>query len=190
MSHSPGGSSHKNNSNSEAKYVPCYMFLTIVFLAQVFDKLVNSVHDDCSYPKGLIIAFALKKIVNATEQDGTDDAANGGKSAGETDGELGSSENAIGEMEKMVVENVNKDEEAPGDHVDKDNKEKNDTNNGLGSEEKETEDEERSPEGPTEMGDEKEERITAAAYVDDMNVVLREDLKAVFKKYGTVKVSC
>lgn len=156
----------------------------------MFDKLVNSVHDDCSYPKGLIIAFALKKIVNATEQDGTDDAANGGKSAGETDGELGSSENAIGEMEKMVVENVNKDEEAPGDNVDKDNKEKNDTNNGLGSEEKETEDEERSPEGPTEMGDEKEERVTAAAYVDDMNVVLREDLKAVFKKYGTVKVSC
>ncbi|KAB1204397.1 La protein 1 [Morella rubra] len=132
MSHSLGGLSHKNNSNSEA-----------------------------NYPKGLIIAFALKKIVNATEQDGTDDAANG--------------------------ENVNKDEEAPGDNVDKDNKEKNDTNNGLGSEEKETEDEERSPEGPTEMGDEKEERVTAAAYVDDMNVVLREDLKAVFKKYGTVK---
>lgn len=40
----------------------------------------------------------------------------------------------------------------------------------------------------TEKVEEKEHKSTASAYKDDMNVVMREDLKDVFQKFGTVKV--
>lgn len=91
----------------------------------------------------------------------------------------------------MVVENVNKDGQMPGENIEMGDEEKVDENNGLGSEENENEneDKEKSPKGPTEIGCEKEQRVNAAAYKDDMNVVLREDLKVVFQQFGTVKVS-
>lgn len=124
----------------------------------------------------------------STEQNGTNDTANDDKIVCKTEGGLDSSENETRETEKTVVKNVNEDEETPEENIEKDNKENVDRN-GLESEEKETEGIEKSPEGPTEMSDEKEEKRTAASYMDDMNVVLREDLKGVFQKYGTVKVS-
>jgi lupus La protein len=138
----------------------------------------------------LIIGFTLKSMSDggSTEKNGTNDTANDDKIVCKTDGGLVSSENETRETEKTVVKNVSEDEETPGENIEKDNKEKVDRNNGLESEEKETEDIEKSPEGPTEMSDEKEEKRTAASYIDDMNVVLREDLKGVFQKYGTVKV--
>ncbi|XP_044463927.1 la protein 1-like [Mangifera indica] len=49
------------------------------------------------------------------------------------------------------------------------------------------EDEEKTSEGSTERGEEKEEKSAIAAYKDDMNVVMREDLKGIFKQFGTVK---
>ncbi|XP_031264118.1 la protein 1-like [Pistacia vera] len=49
------------------------------------------------------------------------------------------------------------------------------------------EDGEKSSEGSMEKGEEKEEKSAVATYKDDMNVVMREDLKGVFKKFGTVK---
>ncbi|XP_039000214.1 la protein 1-like [Hibiscus syriacus] len=42
-------------------------------------------------------------------------------------------------------------------------------------------------ESPIEEVDEKERKSAASIYKDDMNVVLREDLKDVFKKFGTLK---
>ncbi|XP_062165380.1 la protein 1 [Alnus glutinosa] len=149
----------------------------------------NNSNAEPNYPKGLIIGFTLKSMSDggSTEKNGTNDTANDDKIVCKTDGGLVSSENETRETEKTVVKNVSEDEETPGENIEKDNKEKVDRNNGLESEEKETEDIEKSPEGPTEMSDEKEEKRTAASYIDDMNVVLREDLKGVFQKYGTVK---
>uniref|UniRef100_A0A2N9J4A7 La protein 1 n=1 Tax=Fagus sylvatica TaxID=28930 RepID=A0A2N9J4A7_FAGSY len=159
-SHPLGVSNRKNNSNAEA-----------------------------NYPKGLIVAFTLKSKSNggSTEQNDTNDAANGVKTVSKEDGGLDSSENANKEIETMVTDDVSKGEKTPGENNEKDDKENVDENNGLGSVEKETEDVEESPEGPIEMGDEKEDKSAATVYKDDMNVVLREDLKDLFQKYGTVK---
>jgi lupus La protein len=123
----------------------------------------------------------------STEQNGTNDTANDDKISCKTDGGLDSSENETRVTEKMAEKNINEDE-TPGENIENDNKEKIDQNNGLESEEKETQEIEKSSEGATEMSDEKEEKRTAASFMDDMNVVLREDLKDVFQKYGTVKV--
>lgn len=122
----------------------------------------------------------------STEQNGTNDTANDDKIVCKTGG-LDSSKNETRVTEKMAEKNINEDE-TPGENIENDRKEKVDQNNGLESEEKETEEIEKSSEGATEMSDEKEEKRTAASFMDDMNVVLREDLKDVFQKYGTVKV--
>ncbi|KAJ4842979.1 hypothetical protein Tsubulata_017450 [Turnera subulata] len=50
----------------------------------------------------------------------------------------------------------------------------------------EGEGEEKASENPTKK-DQEERKTTAAAYKNDMNVVMREDLKAVFGKFGNVK---
>lgn len=162
-------------------------FFTI-FPAYVFVNMVNSIYNDCSYPKGLIVAFTLKSKSNrgSTEKIDTNDTANDVKTISKTDGELDSSENVNAETEKMVADDVSKDEKTPGENIEKDDKENVDENNGLGSEEKETKDVEESPEA----GGDKEEKSSASFYKDDMNVVLREDLKVIFQKFGTVKVSC
>lgn len=122
----------------------------------------------------------------STGQNGTTVTANDCETVCKPDGELDSSENANGENEKMVVENVDKDEQ-PGENIEMDKEEKVCESDGLGSEENENE--EKSPKDPIEIGCEKEQRINAADYKDDMNVVLREDLKVVFQQFGTVKVS-
>lgn len=122
-------------------------------------------------------------------KNGTNVTANDCETVCKTDGGLDSSENANGETEKVVVENVIEDGQMPGENIEIGDEEKVDENNGLGSEENENEGEEKSPKGPTEIGCEKEQRVNAAAYKDDMNVVLREDLKVVFQQFGTVKVS-
>ena len=163
------------------------LFFTI-FPAYVFVNVVNSIYNDCSYPKGLIVAFTLKSKSNrgSTEKNDTNDTANDVKSISKTDGGLDSSENVNTETEKMVADDVSTDEKTPGENIEKDDKENVDENNGLGSEEKETEDVEDSPEA----GGDKEEKSAASVYKDDMNVVLREDLKVIFQKFGKVKVSC
>ena len=51
----------------------------------------------------------------------------------------------------------------------------------------EGEDEEESPDSPTKNG-EREEKGALATHKDNKEVVLREDLKAVFGKFGDVKV--
>lgn len=146
-----------------------------------------------SYPKGLIVAFSLKSMAD----DGVSAKGNGShelahdSTDGKTDGDLDSSDNANTET-KQVPGNVGKDdksEKIPGDNVDKEDEEKLAEKNGLQNEGKETEDGEKPSEGPTKVGEENEEKSAAIIYKDNMNVVLREDLKGVFQKFGTVKVS-
>lgn len=157
----------------------------------IFD-LIILICDD-SYPKGLIVAFSLKSVADdggSAKGNGTHEPAND-STDGKTDGDLDSSDNANMES-KQVPENIGKDdksEKIPGDNVDKEDQEKLAEKNGLQNEGKETEDGEKPSEGPTKEGEENEEKSTAVIYKDNMNVVLREDLKAVFQKFGTVKVS-
>jgi len=82
------------------------------------------------------------------------------------------------ENEQKVPENIKTDEENKGEEVDGDN--------GSESTVIKTE-EEKSSEDPNEK-EEVKEKPNPAASKDDKNVVLREDLKAVFERFGTVKV--
>lgn len=77
------------------------------------------------------------------------------------------------------VENAGKDEEEEADKI------------GAETEAKEPEDAEKSPD----IHDDKEDqgsgegKTNIAAYKDNKDVVLREDLKSIFQKFGTVKVT-
>lgn len=141
----------------------------------------------------MIVAFTLKSTSDkgSAEHSGTPATANGSTNGNKTDGHVDSSENATEETEKKVSEDVNRgdgDEEIPGEDV-KENKENADEKNSSdGGEGKETGDGENPSEVPAAKSGEKEERLSAAAYKDNMDVVMREDLKSVFQKFGTVKV--
>ncbi|KAM1507508.1 hypothetical protein TB2_016578 [Malus domestica] len=137
----------------------------------------NSTKAEADYPKGLIVAFTLKSLsgngpaVVSSMPDNANDSTNG----------------STEETEKKVSEDVNganEDVEVSGEDV-KDNV-NSDEKNSL-DEVKEAGDGEKPSEGSVPKGGEKEERLNAAAYKDNMDVVLREDLKAVFEKFGTVK---
>ena len=107
------------------------------------------------YPKGLLVAFALKSISagDSAEQNGSDELAKDG---------------ATGRSEKKTTENDNDNKEKIDDkHV---------CSDGIDTE------------SHFQKVEEKEHKSTASVYKDDMNVVLREDLKDVFQKFGTVKV--
>jgi lupus La protein len=113
------------------------------------------------YPKGLIVAFTLKK--KATAEYGTESQpANNGANGSEKNGEVHSSENAAEDGEKKALENVDMSEDKSV--ID-------------------NEDEEKS----AEKNEEKEEKLNFDALKDDMNFVLRDDVKAVFQKYGNLK---
>ncbi|XWS72568.1 hypothetical protein CRYUN_Cryun02cG0051000 [Craigia yunnanensis] len=107
------------------------------------------------YPKGLLVAFALKSISagDSAEQNGSDELAKDG---------------ATGRSEQNTTENDN------------DNKEKIDDKHVSLSDGIDTK-------SHIQKVEEKEHKSTASVYKDDMNVVLREDLKDVFQKFGTVK---
>ncbi|KAJ6406359.1 hypothetical protein OIU84_009975 [Salix udensis] len=110
----------------------------------------NSSNGEGNYPKGLIIAFALKSKLagGSAEQNGVQEPANGDAHACEADGGSNSSENTIKENEQKVPENIKTDDESNVENVDGDN---------------------------------------GCESTDDKNVVLREDLKAVLERFGTVK---
>ncbi|CAL5359122.1 unnamed protein product [Camellia sinensis] len=142
------------------------------------------------YPKGLIVAFTLKSMSvggSAVQSDGHE-LANENVDVCKTDGELDSMLNATVETEEKVPEDVKGDGEKPKDDIEKESKQKVDEKTSLESEQKETEDEE-NLDSPIEKDEDKTtgERNRAAVYKDNKDVVLREDLKAVFQKYGTVK---
>ncbi|XP_062020533.1 la protein 1 [Rosa rugosa] len=118
----------------------------------------NNAKPEAGYPKGLIVAFKLR---SSSEKDSAE-------------------HNGTPEDTKKVAGDVNTED------AEKDNKENVDEKNSLDGEEKKTEDGEKpSEEG---KGGEKEERLNAVeTYKDNMDVVMREDLKTLFGKFGTVK---
>lgn len=140
----------------------------------------NSSNSEANYPKGLIVAFALKRTSGegSKEQNGTHEPANDSTDAGRAGGDLGSSENATEET-VQASKDANKDEEIPTENVD--------NGNDAESDGKETKEGENSTEDPVVEKEETEEKRSAAACKDNMDVVLREDLKDIFQKFGTVK---
>lgn len=103
-----------------------------------------------------------------------------------TDEGLDSSKNESEKTEQTGEVNVNKDEEVQKSSDDKN--EEADKKSNSGNEEN-PEVEEQSMDEPSDEHEEADEKPTAARSRDNMNVVSREDLKAVFQKFGLVKVS-
>ncbi|KAL6216457.1 hypothetical protein ACLB2K_009680 [Fragaria x ananassa] len=118
----------------------------------------NNAKPEEDYPKGLIVAFTLK---SSSDKDSAE-------------------KNGTPEETKKEAGDVN------AEDGEKDNKENVDEKNSLDGEEKKTEDGEKPSEGVKEG--EKEEKLNAVeTYKDNMDVVMREDLKILFGKFGTVK---
>ncbi|XP_074276517.1 la protein 1 [Silene latifolia] len=132
--------------------------------------------EEPSYTKGLIVAFKLK-----SKSSGGDSKQNGAQEhlsemeASKTDGETATnaadqeSENPKDDSEG--IKEIASDESIPNKEV------------------KEGEDSEKSSESAEKKDGEKvvEAKTTMASYKDNMDVVIREDLKALFEKFGTVK---
>ncbi|PPD95800.1 hypothetical protein GOBAR_DD07189 [Gossypium barbadense] len=107
------------------------------------------------YPKGLVVAFALKNISggDSAEKNGSDEPAKDG---------------ATEKNEEKTTEN------------DEGNKDKVDDKQPVSGDETENK-------SPVQKDEGTEHKNTASVFKDDMNVVLREDLKEAFRKFGTVK---
>ena len=108
----------------------------------------------CSYPKGLIISFTLKRSAEegATEKSSEEPA------------------------DKKMDESESKTEDNPAE--DKEN-----TDQAQGED-----DDDESSDSPAKNGEKEEKGGALATHKDNKDVVLREDLKAVFGKFGEVKV--
>ncbi|CAN1785192.1 La protein 1, partial [Linum perenne] len=138
-----------------------------------------------SYPKGLIVAFKLKNISTGDQAE----QSNSGETV-DTDGTdakptepLTSVEKTAEENQEKAPEEANKKEETAAmdtENVEEGDKEKE-------SENKENKLEEESSKDTVDKNVKKEGRIDIAACKEDKNVVLREDLKAVFGKFGAIK---
>uniref|UniRef100_A0A7N0V1Z9 La protein 1 n=1 Tax=Kalanchoe fedtschenkoi TaxID=63787 RepID=A0A7N0V1Z9_KALFE len=127
----------------------------------------NSKPED-NYPKGLIVAFKLKKH-NSVED------------SSEADKKVDSAADAVrGDSEKKESAEMNVDSRSEG-AVEETTGAENQDNVEEGGD--------NSTDSPACEGEEKkgEEKTKAADYVKNMDVVMREDLKKVFQKYGTVK---
>ncbi|KAL1120604.1 hypothetical protein V6Z11_D01G176800 [Gossypium hirsutum] len=115
----------------------------------------NRSNAEDKYPKGLVVAFALKNISggDSAEKNGSDEPAKDSAT------------------EKNVEKTIENDE---------DNKDKVDDKQPVSGDETENK-------SPVQKDDGTEHKNTASVFKDDMNVVLREDLKEAFQKFGTVK---
>ncbi|XP_073050878.1 la protein 1-like isoform X1 [Primulina eburnea] len=136
------------------------------------------------YPQGLIVAFRLKRIIagDDLEQNGNQKSMSDNVDAPEKDGEQALPLNTSGDTSLDIVVDV-KDME-------------NDEENAEGEEEVDKTGAEtvfQKSEKSSDITDNKkdqgsrEERINIEAYKDDQDVVLREDLKHIFNKFGNVK---
>ncbi|KAF8034617.1 hypothetical protein BT93_C0811 [Corymbia citriodora subsp. variegata] len=134
-----------------------------------------------NYPKGLLVAFTLKRIGDggSAGENGTHEpAASDNIDGSNVDGSKDSSEDVNAEADQTASEHVDDDAGLQKDTTEGEN-------NGLESSEKERESGEQSAEGASHKDGEKEKSSTH--YIKDMNVVMREDLKSVFGKFGIVK---
>ncbi|XP_052209779.1 la protein 1 isoform X2 [Diospyros lotus] len=167
---------------------------------QVGANQKNKASAEANYPKGLIIAFTLKRMPSgdSTEQNVGDRLANENVDACQSGGEPASKLDSIEEAEGKMAEDVKGDEEKPGND---NGKERGDNDNvkesglkveeksNLESEAKKTEDGD-NLDGSTEKDEDKEpgkELHVADSFKDNKDVIIREDLKGIFSKYGTVK---
>ncbi|XP_011081824.1 la protein 1 [Sesamum indicum] len=138
------------------------------------------------YPKGLIVAFKLKSISaeDSTTQNGNHESVSDDAVVSKKDGEqdkpqVNSEETGqdVRDMTTNHVENVGKDEEKEA------------AKTGAETEAQEPEDAEKSPDNQDDNEDQRsgEGKTNIASYKDNKDVVLREDLKSIFQKFGTVK---
>ncbi|KAB2045564.1 hypothetical protein ES319_D01G171000v1 [Gossypium barbadense] len=142
--HPVTGSNGDNHSNAEDNF-----FIAIMFVIKVHVMVCHR------YPKGLVVAFALKNISggDSAEKNGSDEPAKDSAT------------------EKNVEKTIENDE---------DNKDKVDDKQPVSGDETENK-------SPVQKDEGTEHKNTASVFKDDMNVVLREDLKEAFQKFGTVK---
>ncbi|CDP16159.1 unnamed protein product [Coffea canephora] len=142
-------------------------------------KLKNNPNAEEDYPRGLIVAFKLKKISveGATEQNGNHESA-------ADDVNTLNSEEAKGDAVQTADtrdEQENREANVEG------GKEKDEENDGPENELQASSDTEKPGSAQKDNRDSSEEKLSIASYRDNKDVVLREDLKSVFGKFGTVK---
>ncbi|KAK2968660.1 hypothetical protein RJ640_012503 [Escallonia rubra] len=143
----------------------------------------NSPNSEANYPKGVLIAFKLKSISAGSQDSACENAV-----VHETNTALESPENHTEGCERNGSENVKDDEENLRENVEKANEEKVDEKTSLDSEE--AEDGKKSIGSPMQKDDDKaacNRKTFAETYEDNMDVVVREDLKSLFQKFGSVK---
>ncbi|XP_019183797.1 PREDICTED: la protein 1 [Ipomoea nil] len=139
----------------------------------------NHSNSEPNYPKGLIVAFKLKKI---SEEGSAEQNGDQAPAADNVEVPAAADAKATTEDDKEMTETKeSKDEENP-------------ENGGEGDDSVENEVQEseaagKSEESPMEKDDEeaKQERPNISECKDNKDVVLREDLKTLFKKFGYVK---
>ncbi|KAK6927386.1 La-type HTH domain [Dillenia turbinata] len=153
----------------------------------------NGSNAEANFPKGLIVAFTLKSTSakKSAEQNGTHEAANDDGVACTTEKAVEPAGDAAEVSEEKSLNDGNKGEikctESTEEKIDVV-----DSKNGSETDAEGTEDAEKPSDSSAEKGGEEEEKNAeqkskADYYKDNKDVVLREDLKAVFKKFGTVK---
>lgn len=142
-------------------------------------KHKSNVNAEEDYPRGLIVAFKLKKISaeGATEQNGNHESAADDVNTLKSDEAKG---DAV-ETADARDEQENMDENVEG------GKEKDEENDGPDNELQTSSDVEKPGSAQKDERDSSEEKPSIASYKDNKDVVLREDLKSVFGKFGTVK---
>lgn len=133
---------------------------------------------DCcsSYPKGLIVSFTLKNISaeDSTKQNGNQKQNGESSDISKNDGE----QETTPVDSKGVKEEVSEDVKVKTEDVKMKTEEGEGDTNGADSEAKQLE----------EDTEKSAERPNAAACRNNKDIVLREDLKVVVQKFGTVKV--
>ncbi|CAN4076544.1 unnamed protein product [Withania somnifera] len=148
----------------------------------------NNSKPELDYPKGLIIAFKLKRISaeSSTEQNGNHKTASESASAPETEGNKDATKDNVEVTAEKVPEDI-KDEEN-NENIEKGDEK--DAEDGSGETDVQNlEVAEKSMDNPTEDDEQApaEEKLSIAACKDNKDIVMREDLKSVFQKFGTVK---
>lgn len=136
----------------------------------------NNSNSEPNYPKGLIVAIKLKKI---SEEGSTEQNGDHAPAADNVEVPAAAEAQAKTEDDKEQAEAKESKDEENGDK-------------GDDSAEKEVQESEaagKSEESPMEKDDEatKQEKPKVSECMDNKDVVLREDLKAVFQKFGNVK---
>ncbi|CAL1373485.1 unnamed protein product [Linum trigynum] len=146
----------------------------------------SSPHEE--YTKGLIVAFKLKSISTGdeTKQNGNQESVKDGEPVSK----------AADEMPTTSVEKTTEEAQGKSSEDDADNNkeegaamdtEKVDNENVSGNEETKNEEEEESNKDSVEKDVKQGNRFDLAACKNDKNVMLREDLKAAFSKFGAIK---